>query len=105
MWFKQDGKWHKVTKKSVNLSSPSVIKAKRAAFERKKLTKAFRMWRYKQYKEVQKGLCHYCKQPIQGAWTTDHIIPISRGGTSTYSNLVVACWDCNKSKGVKYVKT
>lgn len=106
IWVKDSqDKWKKVTKKSVNLSSPSVIRSKRAAFERKKKTKAFRMWRYKQYIEVQKGLCYYCKRPIIGAWVTDHKIPLSRGGTSTYSNLVVCCWDCNAKKGVKYLKT
>jgi 5-methylcytosine-specific restriction endonuclease McrA len=105
MWYKQDGEWKQATKKSVNLSSPSVIKAKREAFERKKLTKAFKMWRYKQYKTVQKGLCFYCHLPIIGAWTTDHIIPLSRGGTSAYKNMVICCLPCNKSKGVRYIST
>lgn len=105
MWYKQNGEWRKATKKSLNLSSPSTIKAKRAAFERKKLTKAFKMWRYKQYVKVQKGLCFYCKKPIVGAWVTDHVIPLARGGTSSYTNLVVCCWGCNKDKGVKYIKT
>ena len=101
MWFKKNGKWHKVTKKSVNFSSPSVIAKKRAAFERKKLTKAFRMWRYKQYKTTQHGLCYYCQLPIPGAWTTDHKIPLARGGNSNYNNLVVCCMPCNIRKNVR----
>jgi len=105
MYYKQSGIWLKATKKSLRLSSPSVIKAKREAFERKKQTKAFKVWRYKQYKDVQKGLCYYDKTPILGAWTTDHIVPISRGGTSAYRNLVVCCYKCNKEKGVKFIST
>lgn len=105
MWYKKNGQWVQVTKKAINFSSPSVIAQKRAAFERKKLTKTFKKWRINQYLNVQKGLCYYCKKPIVGAWTTDHIIPISRGGTSAYKNLVVCCYECNKSKGVKYVST
>ena len=31
----------------------------------------------------------------------DHIIPISRGGKSTYSNLQTLCHKCNKEKGSK----
>jgi len=104
MWYKQNGEWRKSTKKSLQIVSPSVLKARREAFERKKLTKAFRVWRYKQYMQVQKGLCYYCKKPIVGAWVTDHIIPLYRGGTSAYKNLCVTCWQCNKDKGVKYVK-
>ena len=103
MWIKQNGKWKKVTKKSLKYSSPSVIKSKREAFERKKLTTAFKKWRFKQYKVVQKGLCYYCHLPIIGVWVTDHKIPLARGGTSAYSNLVVTCWECNKKKSVKFL--
>lgn len=102
MIYKQNGQWRRTTKKAIGFSSPSVIIAKREAFERKKQTKAFKKWRYEQYKIAQKGLCYYCSKPIKGAWTTDHVIPISRGGNSNYKNLVVCCWDCNKKKGVKY---
>ena len=105
MWYKQNGEWKQATKKSLNIKSPSAIKAKREAFERKKQTKAFKKWRINQYLRVQKGLCYYCHKPIVGAWVTDHIVPLSRGGTSSYKNLVVTCWKCNDDKGVKYVRT
>ena len=105
MYYKLNGKWHKVKKKSVNFSSPSVIRKKREAFERKKLTKAFRVWRYNQYIKTQKGLCYSCKLPIQGAWTTDHKIPLARGGTSNYNNMVVCCLECNKRKNVRILTT
>ena len=42
--------------------------------------------------------CQYCGQqnlPL----TVDHIIPKSRGGTTTWTNVVVACKPCNLNKG------
>ena len=101
MIIKQNGKRVKVTKKSIGAVSPSVLKRKREAFERKKKTTAFKKWRRYQYLVVQKGLCFYCHRPIKGVWVTDHVIPLFRGGTSAYKNLVVTCWQCNKTKGIK----
>jgi 5-methylcytosine-specific restriction endonuclease McrA len=101
MYVQQNGRLVKVTKKSIGAVTPSLLKTKRAAFERKKLTTAFKKWRRYQYQVVQKGKCFYCKLPIQGAWVTDHVIPLFRGGTSRYSNLKVSCWNCNKEKGIK----
>lgn len=100
MIIKVNGKLTKITKKSINAVSPSVLKKKREAFERKKKTAAFRRWRAYQYQVKQKGCCYYCKQPIRGVWVTDHYVPLFRGGTSAYKNLVITCWNCNKRKGI-----
>jgi 5-methylcytosine-specific restriction endonuclease McrA len=43
--------------------------------------------------------CQYChKQLGSEALTIDHVLPRSRGGTSTWENCVLACLDCNKHK-------
>lgn len=42
--------------------------------------------------------CQYCGS---AATTIDHIVPISKGGPSTWKNLVAACWSCNNKKGSK----
>ena len=34
-----------------------------------------------------------------GIMTCDHVIPVSRGGSSTLDNLVTACERCNLAKG------
>ena len=104
MYVKRAGRLIKVTKKSIGAVSPSALKEKREAFERKKRTSAFKRWRVYQYRVKQKGLCYYCKKPIRGVWVTDHKRPLFRGGTSAYSNLVVTDWGCNKAKGIKILK-
>jgi 5-methylcytosine-specific restriction endonuclease McrA len=35
------------------------------------------------------------------AATVDHVIPRSKGGTDDLSNLVLACNECNRTKGAK----
>ena len=104
MLIKRGGKLVKITKKSIGAMSPSTLKTKRDAFERKKKTAAFKRWRRYQYKVTQGGLCFYCGMPISGAWVTDNVIPLFRGGTSAYKNLVVCCWRCNDRKGIKLLK-
>lgn len=42
-----------------------------------------------------KGKCAYC--PNQGH-TIDHVIPKSRGGEHTWTNVVLACSRCNQKK-------
>lgn len=55
------------------------------------------------------GSCAYCRKKlafviygIPGAranWEVDHDVPISRGGSNEFKNLVAACFSCNRSKG------
>lgn len=59
------------------------------------------------------GLCYYCNQPIgikpvfnplkiRGF---DHLIPLSKGGQHTVSNLVVCCSRCNSIKHTRIFQT
>lgn len=46
-----------------------------------------------------KGRCYYCGAATDPAdLTMDHIVPLSRGGKSTKSNIVPACKTCNTKK-------
>jgi hypothetical protein len=46
-----------------------------------------------------KYTCLYCGvQPGPDELTVDHIMPKSRGGTSTWENCALACVECNKRK-------
>ena len=42
--------------------------------------------------------CQYCGAR-NGKLTLDHVLPRSRGGASSWENLVAACQDCNTRKG------
>jgi 5-methylcytosine-specific restriction endonuclease McrA len=44
--------------------------------------------------------CQYCQQVLNtGDLTLDHVIPRSRGGETTWENLVACCNLCNNKKG------
>ena len=46
-----------------------------------------------------KGRCGICGQFVPpNAYTIDHIVPISKGGTYDYSNLQCCCSACNRMK-------
>lgn len=52
--------------------------------------------------EAQKHRCFYCGCRIKGReYHIEHVIPLSRGGTHTLGNLVIACESCNLQKGAK----
>ena len=49
--------------------------------------------------QCQLGVCHYCHEKVDPAEVTmDHIVPVSRGGSSTKGNVVPCCKDCNSKK-------
>lgn len=44
--------------------------------------------------------CQYCRKVLGAAsLTLDHVHPKSRGGASTWENLVACCYPCNNKKG------
>jgi 5-methylcytosine-specific restriction endonuclease McrA len=44
--------------------------------------------------------CQYCGSVLAGKeLTMDHVVPRSRGGFSTWENLVSCCFPCNNRKG------
>jgi 5-methylcytosine-specific restriction endonuclease McrA len=55
-------------------------------------------WSHEEY-----GRCVYCQTLFTlSSLTIDHVVPISKGGTNNIHNLVLACRDCNHSKGDSY---
>jgi 5-methylcytosine-specific restriction endonuclease McrA len=46
--------------------------------------------------------CQYCA--AKGDLTFDHVVPRSRGGTTTWENVVAACSPCNLRKGSRSLK-
>jgi 5-methylcytosine-specific restriction endonuclease McrA len=47
-----------------------------------------------------RNACQYCNIVLTaGELTLDHVVPRSRGGLSTWENLVACCHNCNRRKG------
>jgi len=47
-----------------------------------------------------RNTCQYCGKILAaGELTLDHVVPRSRGGASTWENLVACCHSCNRRKG------
>lgn len=50
-------------------------------------------------RRISAGICHYCGRQVgREALTMDHVVPLSRGGTSSKGNLVPCCKECNTAK-------
>lgn len=56
-------------------------------------------------KERDNYTCKMCSASVQEQslllLEVDHIVPVSKGGMSTYDNLQTLCWKCNRSKSDK----
>jgi Restriction endonuclease len=57
----------------------------------------------KEFRNNSEPVCYYCNKAIQtnsnrNDLTVDHKMPLSRGGKSIYSNLVISCLSCNAEK-------
>jgi 5-methylcytosine-specific restriction endonuclease McrA len=47
-----------------------------------------------------RNTCQYCGEFMaSGELTLDHVVPRSRGGASSWENLVACCHSCNRRKG------
>src|SRR5260221_199932 len=57
----------------------------------------------KQY-DRQKGKCYYCLAIVGTTYHVDHVIPVSRGGSNSPENIVIACPTCNMSKQDKIIR-
>ena len=50
-----------------------------------------------------RNTCQYCATVLPSSeLTLDHVIPRSRGGSSTWENLVACCHECNRRKGNQF---
>jgi 5-methylcytosine-specific restriction endonuclease McrA len=52
-------------------------------------------------KKRQRSRCYYCSAKLGRVFHADHIVPLSRGGSSDISNIVITCPTCNMQKGSK----
>lgn len=51
--------------------------------------------------EEQGWMCFYCSHPLEDNYHVDHYVPVSKGGSNSIDNIVVACPSCNLLKNDK----
>ena len=71
----------------------SITKKEKQSVNSKRILKEFLLERWGRK-------CAYCGKS-DCALQMEHIIPVSRGGATTISNLTISCYDCNMAKGRK----
>lgn len=59
----------------------------------------FRAYIREKVRNRDRDTCRYCGKVCTGPIHLDHVIPSSRGGGDSDTNLVVACVECNMRKG------
>ena len=80
---------------SISMKMPSVVRLVKWA---KSKTRGVRFNKTNLYMRDH-GKCQYCLQPVSQAKATyDHVKPRSQGGTTDWTNIVIACAPCNRRK-------
>lgn len=88
----------RVSSPSTTLDLPSVVVFKHG---HRKLKRSIRFSRNNVWLRDE-GRCQYCLTDIGiSDFTIDHVVPKTRGGKSTWENVVVSCYSCNQEKGEK----
>ena len=83
------------------INAPIIVKMKYFVNTTNKMRKNVPLTRRNIY-ERDNGKCQYCGKDISiSQLTFDHVMPRSRGGLTTWENIVASCKDCNTRKGNK----
>jgi 5-methylcytosine-specific restriction endonuclease McrA len=86
---------HKVHTSRIDIPVPSVIRLTRY----RRIPRQNRSVSRKGILLRDRSSCQYCGAKLPGKeLTLDHVIPRSRGGESTWENLVASCFPCNNHK-------
>jgi 5-methylcytosine-specific restriction endonuclease McrA len=89
--------------RSINFSMfiPAVIQCIQSNYMPKRFVRTLPFSRRNVYVR-DNGSCVYCGRKVSLAnFTFDHVIPQSKGGKTTWNNVVVCCMRCNNKKGNK----
>jgi len=80
----------------MNIAMPSVIRL----IEYRRIPHQTRALSRKNILLRDRNSCQYCNVILTSSeLTLDHVVPRSRGGLSTWENLVACCHSCNRRKG------
>ncbi len=82
---------------------PSIIRLKK--FVRRKPQLVAQFTRHNVFRR-DKFICQYCTKSYGAKdLTLDHVLPVSKGGQKTWTNIVTACRKCNQKKGNKTLES
>ncbi len=94
--IKEDESGKVLRSSSFELGLPRVIRVRNAWVKRKRQSVPFSR---RNVAVRDNSECQYCGKVLQThQYTLDHILPRSKGGISSWLNLVIACVRCNKKK-------
>ena len=82
---------------STSIEMPRIIRLRKYV----KVAKNLAMVRYSRRNIILRddSTCQYCSKKVHGKDATlDHVMPKSRGGKSTWTNIVLSCRSCNGKK-------
>lgn len=80
---------------TVCFKAPSIIRFLRGIRSKRRAIKFSRDNVYMR----DKGRCQYCNHKVTRAQATyDHVLPKSRKGKTEWTNIVIACMECNQAK-------
>ena len=106
--------WHDVSQQMVEVDSNEIISSPtiRIKIPRvivlmiyDKLPKRQVRFSRKNIFERDNWRCQYCgTKPSKTDLNLDHILPRSKGGKTTWDNIVVSCFPCNSKKGSKTIE-
>lgn len=83
------------------LDISTIIATKGKTKEHDLFNETIPLTRYALFKRDQ-NICAYCGERFTfSSLTRDHVVPLSQGGKTAWTNLVTACKQCNAKKGNK----
>jgi len=88
-------------KKMYQAANPLIIAAIRRRRRARKAAAPVNDLSAAQWQEIQASqdhCCAYCGIRCKGKLTQDHILPLSQGGSHTFTNVIAACRVCNSRK-------
>lgn len=105
-WYEENHDRHLQHRREWRFRNPEKVKMywqKRYARKRGSVINDFTVEQWQLLLQIFESRCAYCLKFMDKP-TQDHVVPLSKGGSHTLTNIVPACQSCNSKKGTKIWK-